>query len=55
VAWTQFVAELYECFDTDTNHLVHLENLKQSGIVEDFITSIERLSFLTEGMFDDFF
>jgi hypothetical protein len=21
VAWTHFVAELYECFDTDTNHL----------------------------------
>jgi hypothetical protein len=31
VAWTHFVAELYECFDTDTNHLGCLTKLKQSG------------------------
>jgi hypothetical protein len=29
IAWTQFVAELYERFDTDTNHLGHLTKLKQ--------------------------
>jgi hypothetical protein len=28
VAWTHFVVELYECFDTDTNHLGCLKNLK---------------------------
>jgi hypothetical protein len=55
VAWTQFVAELYECFDTDTNHLGHLTKLKQSGTVEDFIASFERLAFHTEGMSDAFF
>jgi hypothetical protein len=27
------VAELYEHFDTDTNHLGHLTKLKQSGTV----------------------
>jgi hypothetical protein len=48
------VAELYECFDTDTNYLGRLTKLKQSGIVEYFIVSFERLDFRTEGMFDDF-
>jgi hypothetical protein len=28
IAWTHFVAELYEHFDTDTNHLGHLTKLK---------------------------
>jgi hypothetical protein len=55
VAWTHFVAKLYECFDIDTNHLGHLTKLKQSGIVEDFIVSFERLTFRTEGMSDAFF
>jgi hypothetical protein len=35
IAWTQFVADLYERFDTDTNHLLHLKKLKQLGTVED--------------------
>jgi hypothetical protein len=43
IAWTQFVTELYECFETDTNHLGHLTKLKQSGTVEDFIASFEHL------------
>jgi hypothetical protein len=47
VAWTQFVAELYECFDIDTNHLGRLTKLKQSGTMEDFITTFERLDFHT--------
>jgi len=34
VAWTHFVEDIYECFDTDTNHLGHLKKLKQYGIVE---------------------
>jgi hypothetical protein len=55
IAWTQFVVELYECFDTDTNHLGHLTKLKQSGIVEEFIYAFERLAFRTEGMTDAFF
>jgi hypothetical protein len=55
VAWTQFVTELYECFDTDTNHLGRLTKLKQSGTVENFIASFERLAFRTEGMTDAFF
>jgi hypothetical protein len=55
VAWTHFVAKLYECFDTDTNYLCHLTKLKQYGIVEEFIAAFEQLDFHTEGMFDDFF
>jgi hypothetical protein len=55
IAWTQFVAELYECFDTDTNHLGRLTKLKQSSTVEDFIAAFERLAFRTEGMTDAFF
>jgi hypothetical protein len=55
VVWTQFVAELYECFEIDTSHLGHLTKLKQSRIVEDFIASFERLVFRTEGMSDAFF
>jgi hypothetical protein len=49
------VAEFYECFDTDTNHLGRLTKLKQSSTMEDFIASFERLSFRTEGMSDAFF
>jgi hypothetical protein len=44
ISWTHFVAELYERFDTDTNHL---KKLKQSGIVEDFIDAFEGLAFRT--------
>jgi hypothetical protein len=55
IAWTQFVAELYERFDTDTNHLGRLTKLKQSGTVEDFIATFEHLAFQTEGMTDAFF
>jgi hypothetical protein len=49
------LAELYESFDTDTNHLGHLTKLKQSGTVEDFIDAFEHLDFWTEGMSDAFF
>jgi hypothetical protein len=55
IAWTQFVTELYECFDMDTNHLGCLTKLKQSGTVEDFIAAFEHLAFRTEGMTDAFF
>ena len=44
ISWTHFVAELYERFDTDTNHL---KKLKQLGIVEDFIAAFEGLAFRT--------
>jgi hypothetical protein len=54
VAWTHFVAKLYQRFDTDTNHLGHLTKLKQSGTVEDFIAAFERLDFHTEGTSDAF-
>jgi hypothetical protein len=49
------VVELYECFDTDTNHLGCLTKLKQCRIVEDFIAAFECLAFRTEGMSDAFF
>jgi hypothetical protein len=55
IGWTHFVAELYECFDTDTNHLGCLTKLKQSETVEDFIVSFDCLDFWTEGMSDAFF
>ena len=55
IAWTQFVAEIYERFDTDTNHLGYLKKMKQLGMVEDIIASFECLDFRTEGMFDAFF
>jgi hypothetical protein len=55
IAWTHFLAELYELFDTDTNHLGHLTKLKQSGTMEDFIATFERLDFRTEGLSDAFF
>jgi hypothetical protein len=47
IAWTQFVTELYECFDTDTNHLGRLTKLKQSRIVEEFIVAFECLDFVS--------
>jgi hypothetical protein len=55
VAWTQFLAELYDRFNFDTHHLGRLTKLKQSGIVEDFIATFEHLDFRTEGMSDAFF
>jgi hypothetical protein len=54
-AWTQFVAELYDRFDSNTHHLGHLTKLKQSGTVEDFIATFEHLAFRMEGMSDAFF
>jgi hypothetical protein len=45
IAWTQFVTELYERFDMDTNHFGCLKKLKKSGTVEDFIAAFERLAF----------
>jgi hypothetical protein len=41
VAWTHFVIELYECFDTDTKHFGRLTKLKQYGTVEYFIAAFE--------------
>jgi hypothetical protein len=49
------VAELYERFDIDTNHLGFLKKMKQLGTMEDFIAAFERLTFRTEGMSDAFF
>jgi hypothetical protein len=49
------VAEIYERFDTDTNHLGGLTKLKQLGTVEDFIVAFECLDFRIEGMSDAFF
>jgi hypothetical protein len=49
------VAELYERFDTNTNHLGRLKKLKQSRKVDYFIASFEHLDFRTEGMSDAFF
>jgi hypothetical protein len=49
------VEDIYEHFDTDTNHLGRLTKLKQSGTVEDFIAAFERLDFHIEGMSDAFF
>jgi hypothetical protein len=47
----EMVAELYERFDTDTNHLGRLTKLKQSRIVEDFIVD----TFWIKGISDAFF
>jgi hypothetical protein len=41
VAWTHFVAKLYELFDIATKYLGRLKKLKQSSIVEDFIAAFE--------------
>ena len=49
------MAELYERFDIETNHLGRFKKLKKSGIVEDFIAAFECLDFWTEGMSDAFF
>jgi hypothetical protein len=49
------VADIYERFDTNTNHLGRLKKLKQSGTVEEFIAAFERLDFRIEGMSDVFF
>jgi len=55
IACTQFVADLYEWFELDTRHLGHLTKLKQSSIVEDYISSFEQLVFCIEGMSNTFF
>ena len=55
VAWTEFVVDIYKRFETNTNHLGHLKNLKQSATVEDFIDAFERLDFHTKSISDVFF
>jgi hypothetical protein len=54
VAWTHFIVELCDRFDSDNHHLVSLTNFKKSGIVEDFITTFEHLDFKMEGMSNAF-
>jgi hypothetical protein len=49
------VVELYEYFDIDTNHLGRFTKLKQLGIVEDVIATLEHLYFRTDGMSNAFF
>jgi hypothetical protein len=49
------VVELYDQFDSNAHHLGRLTNLKQSEIVEDFISAFEHLDFRTEGMSNYFF
>jgi hypothetical protein len=49
------MVELYDRFDIDTHSLDRLTKLKESGAVEEFIASFEKLSFITEGMHDTFF
>jgi hypothetical protein len=49
------VVDIYEHFDTNTNHLGRLTKFQQLGRVEDFIASFERLDFRIEGMYDAFF
>jgi hypothetical protein len=55
IACNQFFAELYERFDNDTRYLGRLTKLKQSGIVEDFITTFEHLDLRMEAMTYVFF
>jgi hypothetical protein len=55
VSWTRFVAYVYECFEINTHHLGLLTKLKQSSMVEDFITTFEHLDFRMEGMSYAFF
>jgi hypothetical protein len=55
VAWTQFVAELYDRFDSDTHHLSRLTKLKQFVTMEDFIAAFKHSAFRTEGMSNAFF
>lgn len=52
VTWTQFVAELYYRFDSDTHHLGHLTKLKQSRTMEDFIAAFEHLAIRMGSMSD---
>jgi hypothetical protein len=47
MAWTHFLAELYDLFDIDTHSLVTLTKLKQSGTMEEFIATFEKLTFVT--------
>jgi hypothetical protein len=47
LTWTQFVAKLYDCFDSDTHHIGRVTKLKHIGIVEDFISAFEHLDFRT--------
>jgi hypothetical protein len=55
IACTQFVTNLYECFELKTHDLGHLTKLKQFGIAEDLILDFEQLAFNIEGMLDNFF
>jgi hypothetical protein len=45
IAWTQFFIDIYEFFEPNTHHLGCLTKLKQSGIVEDYISAFKQLCF----------
>jgi hypothetical protein len=55
IACTQFVADLYECLNIETHHLVHLTKLKQSSTMKEYIVSFEKLYFRMDDMSDTFF
>jgi hypothetical protein len=54
VSWTKFLAKLYDHFDTNTHSLGHLTKLTQSGTMEVFIVSFEKLAFRTNHMSNTF-
>jgi hypothetical protein len=55
ISWTQFVTNLYGCFELNTHDLGHLTKLKQFGINKDLILAFEQLAFNIESMLDTFF
>eukprot|EP00253_Pinus_taeda_P011630 PITA_11630 len=53
--WTQFRKALQDCFDQESSFLGRLTKLRQTGTVDEYITTFEALAFRTWGLSDVFY
>ena len=53
--WTKFTKALQDCFDQESSFLGRLTKLRQTGIVDEYITAFEALAFRTWGLSDVFY
>eukprot|EP00253_Pinus_taeda_P035434 PITA_35434 len=53
--WTQFTKALRDRFEQEDSFLGRLTKLRQTGIVEEYITTFEGLAFHTKGLLDEFY
>jgi hypothetical protein len=44
ISWSQFIKEVYACFDKDTQYLGHITKLRQTRSITNFMVAFEKFS-----------